>query len=223
MAELPESASMGLEKVIESFCDLLRIRLERDVFTTEDSIRYTFFAALLGVGGLRPEEIVLEYRHPAIARAEVDTWIPSFSGRSLAIEFKYDRPLPGGKNTPRTQRAGHVFNDIRRLAPLATQLGSRCLIVYVATREMSSYFSNQENGLHFFFDLELTSTLTIDDGFFARKAVSFVTAARGPFNVCVVARAAAQLPKDHTVRIYEILAAASPPQPISVATNSERP
>lgn len=223
MAEHLERACVDLEQVIESFCDLLRSRLEKDVFTTEDSIRYTFFAALLGVGGLRPEEIVLEYRHPAIARAEVDTWIPSSSGRSVAIEFKYDRPLPGGKNTPRTQRAGHVFNDIRRLAPLATNPSARCFIVYVATREMSAYFSNPENGLHAFFGLELKSELTIDDGFFSSKAASFVAAASGPFNICVVTRAAAQLPRDHVVRVYEVLAATSPLQPTLIATNSEKP
>jgi hypothetical protein len=40
-----------------NFAELLRVRFENEVPTTEDSIRYTFFAGLLRAG-LQPHEIV---------------------------------------------------------------------------------------------------------------------------------------------------------------------
>ena len=80
-----------------NFADLLRVRFENAVPTTEDSVRYTFFAGLLRAG-LQPHEIVLEHRHDAIAGAEIDTFIPGIgTGPAVAIEFKYDRGIPSGR------------------------------------------------------------------------------------------------------------------------------
>lgn len=62
-----------MKSVFALFGDMLETRLLNEVFSTEDSVRYTFFAALLGAGALRPEQIILEYPHPVIARAEIDT------------------------------------------------------------------------------------------------------------------------------------------------------
>jgi hypothetical protein len=59
-----------------------------------------------------PEDIVLEHDHGTIARAKIDTWIPSLNGRSYAIEFKYDRPIPSERNLPLTQKAGHLIKDL---------------------------------------------------------------------------------------------------------------
>jgi hypothetical protein len=65
---------------------------------------------------LKPEDIVLEHDHASIARAKIDTWIPDYAGRSYAIEFKYDRPIPSKLNPPLTQKAGQVLRDVFRLA-----------------------------------------------------------------------------------------------------------
>lgn len=94
----------------ERFAELLGRRLTKGVFTTEDSVRYTFFTALLEWERLAPEDIVLEHRHPTIASALIDTWIPQLNGAGFAFEFKYDRDIPSGKNSPRTQRAGKKFS-----------------------------------------------------------------------------------------------------------------
>ena len=64
-----------------------------------------------------------------------------------AIEFKYDRTIPSEKNAPRTQKAGKIFNDLRRLA----MLDAKGVFVYLTDREMGTYLSNPANGLSDFF------------------------------------------------------------------------
>ena len=152
---------MLLEKPIKRFSFLLRSRLDKDIFTTEDSVRYTFFAALLESGELQPENMILEFPHPHIARAQIDTWIPSHNKETLAIEFKYDRQIPSKKNMPRTQKAGAIFNDLRRLTMLAARGDTRCLIVYLTDKEMAVYLSNPENGLSDFLGLRPGQALKI--------------------------------------------------------------
>jgi len=65
-----------MKEVLEEFSILLRERLSK-MYTTEDSVRFTFFAALLKRTNIAPHEIILEYPHPKIPGAEVDTYIPS--------------------------------------------------------------------------------------------------------------------------------------------------
>ena len=48
-----------MAQAIAAFVPLLEKRLNSGIFTTEDSVRYTFFAALLHTG-VQPEQVVLE-------------------------------------------------------------------------------------------------------------------------------------------------------------------
>ena len=59
---------MFLENIIKRFSDLLFSRLDKDVFTTENSVRYTFFAALQESGQFQPVDAILEFPHPDIER-----------------------------------------------------------------------------------------------------------------------------------------------------------
>src|SRR5207302_4080338 len=87
-------------RAIKAYVTFLNRRLSAGVHTTEDSIRYTFYAALLEEG-VRPEDVILEDRHSNIERALVDTLILDANRRpAIAIEFKYDRSIPGGGNQP---------------------------------------------------------------------------------------------------------------------------
>jgi hypothetical protein len=71
------------------FADFLNTRLSTGAFTTEDSVRYCLFLALLEVGGVAPEQLLLEYPHPVIKGAEIDTWIAKTdSTPGFAAEFK---------------------------------------------------------------------------------------------------------------------------------------
>lgn len=107
--ETPISSGVAspLMAVLPAFAEFLDRRLAKGVFTTEDSVRYTFFWALSQTLKLAPEEIILEHPHPRITRAEIDTYIPDLGGRAFAIEFKYDRENP----------AGRIRRDRKRLEP----------------------------------------------------------------------------------------------------------
>lgn len=104
-----------LAPAFERFAELIARRLERRVPSSEDSVRYTFFAALTQTLELAPDDVVLEHDHVAIARAKIDTFIPDFRGRAYVIEFKYDRAVPSGTNPPLTQKA-ELLKDLFRLA-----------------------------------------------------------------------------------------------------------
>jgi hypothetical protein len=66
---------MQIEQVLEHFSAMLSARLEAKVFTTEDSIRYTFYSAAALYGGVRHTEVVLEYPHPTMPDARIDTFL----------------------------------------------------------------------------------------------------------------------------------------------------
>lgn len=189
---------MMLHATLERFSDLLSVRLIKRIFTTEDSVRYTFFTALLQQSGLKPEDVVLECPHPSIAGAEIDTWIPSFEAGGLAIEFKYDRDIPSGKNTPRTQKAGKVFHDLYRLGQIKN--GARCLFIYLTGPEMASYFSNPSNGLTEFFSLPQGRTFPIDSAFMSGKSSTFASSVGKAPDVVVAALYGCSLPGKHEVR-----------------------
>ena len=225
---------MHIHNALETFGDLLDTRIGRNVFTTEDSIRYTFFAALLRESALQPADIVLEYRHPAISRAQVDTWIPPENGREglavefkydrkipsdknaprtqnefvrLAVEFKYDRKIPSDKNAPRTQKAGKIFHDLYRLGRIPSNM--QRLLIYVAGAEMTAYFKNPSNGLVDFFGLPKGNSMLIDSAFLAERSATFVKSAGEVPNIKAVTLYSRSLPKNHELRVFEVHDAAS--------------
>jgi hypothetical protein len=184
------------------FGDLLHARLNAGAFTTEDSVRYTFFAALLEGEHLKPEEIVLEFRHPTIADAEIDTWVPNLRGVATAIEFKYDRDFPSGKNSPRTQKVGKVFHDLYRLGQLDST--AKRFFVYLASSEMTKHFMSERNRLTEFFGLKPGLSLRIDADFCAGRAKTFLSVLGTTPNVEALAVYSRSLPHDHELRAFEI-------------------
>jgi hypothetical protein len=96
-----------------------------------------------------------------IARRNASTWNAKIDSVGVAVEFKYDRSIPSGKNAPRTQKAGKVFHDLFRLGQIAP--GMRRLFVYVTAREMATYFANPKNRLREFFTLANDRSLRIVD------------------------------------------------------------
>lgn len=199
---------MDLRPAIDAFASLLETRIDRGVFTTEDSIRYTFFAALLSQTSLRPEDIVLEQPHPNIPRAEIDTWISAANGANgAAVEFKYDRQIPSAHNGPRTQKAGKVFHDFYRLGRLSPDM--RRYFVYVADVEMTSYFSNPSNNLAGFFNLAEGRSLLIDSAFLSGRPATFVNSLGPVPNVEAISVCSRSLPNSHELRVFEVRNAAA--------------
>lgn len=200
---------MNFHDVLPAFGDLLNTRLGKSVFTTEDSVRYTLFAAILERTSLRPEEIVLEQPHPSIQRAQIDTWIlPTASRRGIAIEFKYDREIPSSQNTPRTQKAGKVFHDLYRLGLAPANLSR--IFVYLSGSEMSSYFLNQSNGLAGFFSLPASQSLKIDATFLHGRSNTFTQACSQVPDVAVKLIYSRSLPRQHELRVFEVTNIESP-------------
>ncbi len=140
-----------MAQAIAAFIPLLEKRLSAGIFTTEDSVRYTFFAALLQAG-VAPEQVILEARYKAIARAELDLLISSPTQEPLmAAEFKYDRAIPGGKNLDLTRRAGKLFADLSRL--LLWHDPIVFYFIYLTDRAMYNYLCNTDNKVSAIFTL----------------------------------------------------------------------
>lgn len=193
---------MKLQDTMSRFGELLHTRLDKNIFTTEDSVRYTFFAALMEKGKISCEQVILEYPHPSIPRAKIDTWISDLDGNRWAIEFKYDRDIPSQKNTPRTQKAGMVFHDLGRLAKIGVNV--RGIFVYLTGPEMAGYFSNLSNGLAQFFALPVGASMKIDSNFINGKAATFLAAAGELPDVVIESLHSRNLSAQHELRIYEI-------------------
>lgn len=186
----------------ERFGQMLDARLAKSIFTTEDSVRYTFFAAVLECESLNPEDIILEHRHPTIASALIDTWIPAINANSVALEFKYHRDIPSGSNSNRTELASKIFHDLYRLGQFHTT--SRRVFVYLASSEMTNHFSSERNRLNEFFSLAPGSTLHINDAFLAGRAKSFSSMVPNAPNNEVVSIFARSLPQNHQIRAFEV-------------------
>ena len=208
MISSEQASQSALEPALCLFAELLERRLKRGVFTTEDAVRYTFFIALVQALSLQPEDIVLEHDHGAIARAKIDTWIPSFDGHAYGIEFKYDRPIPSGKNAPLTQKAGQIIKDMFRLAKIDTTLKAETVFVYLATREMAGYFSNPNNGLADLFGLRTGSSLHIDSRYLANRPETLRRAAGEVTPCMVMSLCSREFAAAHQLRVFRVRPAA---------------
>lgn len=194
-----------MKEVLEEFSILLRNRLSSNIVSTEDSIRYTFFAALLKRTNIAPNEIIFEYPHPKISGAEVDTYIPStLERRGLILEFKYDREIPSGKNSPRPQKAGKLFNDIYRLTKFDVDPRATLWFIHLTNSEMATYLRNGRNGLVDFFELPFGLTLRVDEKYISSKSSTFQGAVGGFFDANIESIWTEEMPNRHTLRIYEI-------------------
>jgi len=195
-----------MRQAFEEFSRLLELRLASKVPTTEDSVRYTLFAAMLS-NGIAAEEVVLEYPHPAIERGKIDTWLPNYQGRPVSIEFKYDRDPPGGKNQPKTQKAGSVFRDMHRQLLTCKETSADCYFVYVTTKEMAVYFNNPNNGYQSIFGLQPDQQFEIGHDYFSGKPMTFMTSLGGEFEARIFCIMSRSLPQNHELRIYKVEAA----------------
>lgn len=201
---------MQIAKILCHFSGMLEARFAAGVFTTEDSIRYTFYTAACLYGDVKHTEVVLEFPHPAIADAKIDTIISSTAERaSTAIEFKYDRENPGGSNQNRTQRAASVLVDIFRLARIPAGVADQRYLVYVTDREMALYFKNPANGLHDFFELAGPDAISFGPTTFLGFSRTFRTRISPHLCECNVrARFSTELGNNIVMRAFEVF----PPQ-----------
>ena len=191
-------------QVYTDFKNALVTCLNNRTYPTEDTIRYAFFASLITKAGLSASDIAQEYPHNTIPRAKIDTYIRHFNGQEVAIEFKYDREIPSGKNSPRPQKAGKLFNDMNRLLQFKTQHQALRLFVYLTDSEMAKYMRNPSNNLMDFFRLTPRDSLVLNERFFTNKSPTFQNSCGGILNATITCAFTASLPMSHEVKIFEI-------------------
>lgn len=187
----------------DRFIELLSRRLSLSIPTSEDAVRYTFFAAL-AEAGMEPEKLILEYQHPDIEAAKVDAVILGDAGQpKVAIEFKYDRRNRGGTPQPLPQKAGAAFADLARLARLPQDLER--LFVHVMDDELSKYLQSSRNGLHPVYNLKAGESVKIMPEFFDGRSHTF-NGRLGiwPPNVVVRLVSVRSLPERHIVYFFAI-------------------
>jgi len=195
---------MSIEEVLFEFSRLMHVRLSAGSHTTEDSVRYTFFVALLSRTGVRAHEVILEFPHPTIS-GEIDTYIPSLGGTPTVIEFKYDRDIPSGSAVPKPQNAGELFADIYRLAKFPAPPEPDRFLVYCTDHIMAEYFRNPGNRYGRFFDLPRGDTMRVDEEYIEDKSTTFRKKIAGTLSTGLVCAWTEELPQSHHLRVYSVL------------------
>ena len=199
-------SSEKLQSVFQKFGVLLNIRFSKDVFTKEDSIRYTFFHAISSDLELVPSDIILESVHPNIEGAEIDMLIPENKDYpELVFEFKYDVKRRSVSAAP--FKAGHLFADIFRLFLYKKEhQKSNCFLIYVTSLEQANYLSKEKNRLNNFFNLPTGQTLQINSDYVKNHVDTFVNAAStyGIHECKILSCLNMDLENSHYVRIFEI-------------------
>ena len=199
-------SSEKLQSAFQKFGVLLDNRFSKDVFTKEDSVRYTFFHAISSDLELIPSDIILESVHPNIKGAEIDMLIPEKTDcPELVFEFKYD--VKRRSTSPRPLKAGHLFADIFRLFLYKKEhQKSKCFLIYVTSLEQANYLSKEENRLDDFFNLLTGQTLQINSDYVNNHSNTFVNAAStyGIHECEVLSCLNLDLANSHYVRIFEI-------------------
>ena len=192
-----------MHAIFADFAKLLETRFTVGVLTTEDSVRYTLFASVLH-NNISPDAVIPEFPHPAIPRAQIDTWMPDFHGIAVAIEFKFDREPPRGKNQPKTQKAGSAFEDLRRLLLVSRSTDAVCYFVYVTTEEMNVYFKNSTNGHEELYELLPGNSIDIRKIYFSDKPKTFMEKLQEEFEANITSVLKKSLSGGHFLRIYKI-------------------
>lgn len=119
------------------------------VAVNEDTLKYVVFNELIK-SGISITQLALEYPHPEIDKARIDTvvvdenYVPE-----IAVEFKYHHRLPSRRNRDRTAAVGQLLADFSRLGRFPDV---QRLVVYLTDDEMLKYFSSQSNGLTMLID-----------------------------------------------------------------------
>lgn len=198
--------SILIENTLHQFSKLLEKRFQKEIFTTEDSIRYTFFHCLVNYAKLLPSDIILEYPHPSIPNAKVDAYVPSQNERpELVFEFKFDRAIPSGRNTPKPQKAGKIFADIMRLSLFPSGTKVNRYLIYVTDEEMASYFQNESNRLDDFFNLRPQQTLRVNKAYTNKHCRTFAKSAGSNSISCEIKCLLSEQFETATwLRVYEI-------------------
>jgi hypothetical protein len=125
-----ENYNLFFEKLNKRFkkYDIIKI--------SEDCIRYDFFISLSSI--IDTSDIILEYPHK---NEKIDCVVKYPSNKLEAVEFKFFRPIPSGKNKPQTQLLGQLFKDFFKLKNF-NEADIKTIIV-VTDKNMEKYINDK--------------------------------------------------------------------------------
>jgi len=192
-----------MQEVFKEFFKLLKERLiENNVYSNEDSIRYTFYYSLLLTNKIKHYKVILEYPYSESSYEKLDTLI--VSEPNIAIEFKFTKKIPSGFNKPRTQVAGSIFKDINKITTFNQDSALRRIFVFLTDLEMAKYLNSPVNGFVSFFNLQINNSIIIDSRFINTKAKTFYESVGKFTPVKLTCLFKEDLQHEYFLRIYEI-------------------
>jgi hypothetical protein len=166
---------MNLEKVFRDFCDSLQ---KRTCVTSEDTIRYYWFAAMLQNDAdydlnnysleypyLLKEDIFSKDQKGNIAKKELD-FLYNNGEECYCIEIKFHRNPDPNSTYAHPDAAGSLFNDLIRLAVFQPGKAyersnekvvmlpktTRRFLLYVTDDEMNQYFTDNSRSQQCYLD-----------------------------------------------------------------------
>lgn len=155
----------------DRFTEFLEKRIASSQHLTEDSVRYSFFSAVLQTTPIEQHELILELPHPKYPEQAIDTYVAAADDRpELFFEFKFHRT--SGSKSPTPQKAGSLFKDVARLASLHSN-GRRCVVIYLTCSEMATYFEKNEAAYSAFWRQATGSEFIYDKAFLAKTSSTF--------------------------------------------------
>ena len=124
-------------QILRNLVSSITYRLSHDIHTTEDTVRYYFFLQLVD-SGVSPDQMILErpHPHPAMQQKEIDLSVIQPDG-IWDFEIKYHRPIPSGRNRPRTQLRGQLVSDFYKLAMSDS---THSYVLYIADPKMAAHW-----------------------------------------------------------------------------------
>jgi hypothetical protein len=195
------------ETALELFRELSQERLKRQRTLTEDEIQDSLNYSLITRATLAEFEIRMEFEHPGFPGKKLDSYIAaSDSHGAAAWEVKYDRKPPGGRNQPRSNKAGALINDIFRLAGFSDDQELERILIYVTDQEMAGYYRNPRSQFGSFFDLAPGESFTLTPGWVASLSASVKKWIKAPGKPCHVNTVySAQLSDSVALRVYAVV------------------
>lgn len=191
-----------------------RINAKPAQHLTEDSVRYSFFCAILETTDIKQHEVILELPHPDdknFKGKEVDMHVqaPHKLTDDLYIEFKFHRKSgKSNHHSPRPLKAGSLFKDFSRLSSVKNikEGQGRCFVIYLTDNEMANYFGRSKYKKRYsdFWNPDLGSSFNYDEKFRVGLPKTFVKASEELHEAKIDVIFSRQIGAEHHLRVFEI-------------------
>ena len=187
------------QTIYGKFEEYLINRISSGQHLTEDSVRYSFFAALINQKFCKQADVILEIPHPKITNAEIDSLI-KLPKLNIFLEFKYHRKTRS--NSPKPDKAGSLFKDFNRLS-LLEQDGLK-YVIYFTDYEMAAYFKKHQSQYGEFWLYKEKESFEFNDQYLLNTNKTFRKACGESKNCRVETIYTSKFKTAHEIRIFQI-------------------